>query len=167
MQISDWLQSISLITVAVTLVVTAVQSRQAIKQTRSLAKQTEYVQRTLEQSAYQTLNTGHDLRTVFFKDDASMLRWYLSERGYPVSSHRNNKCTLYLQIKLDIHENNYLNYKKGSLPDEVWQAWYEVLSVDAQISEFRTVWHAAKGFYEGSFVQFIDSLLQPGGHEMP
>lgn len=159
MKISDWLQSISLITVAVTLLITAVQSRQAIKQTQNLAKQTEYIQKTLEHGAYQTLNTGFDIRMVFFKDDPSMLRWYLSERGYSVSGHRNNKRALYLQIKLDIHENNYLNYKKGLLADEVWQAWYEVLRVDTKISEFRTVWRAAKRFYEKSFVQFVDSLL--------
>jgi hypothetical protein len=159
MQLSDWLQFVSLIAVAVTLLINAIQSRQAIKQTQNLAKQTEYVRETLEHGAYQTLNTGNDIRLAFFKDDASMLKWYLSKRGYPVSSHRYNKRTLYLQIKLDIHENNYLNYKKGLLADDVWQAWYEVLHVDTEIPEFRTVWCAAKRVYEKSFVQFVDSIL--------
>ena len=160
MPISDWLQSVSLIAVAVTLAITAVQSRQAIKQTQHLARQTEYVQKTLEQGAYRGLNSVQDtFRITFFKDDASMLKWYLSERGYPVSSHRNNKRTLYLQIKLDNHETNYLNHQRGLLSDAVWQAWCEVLKADIGMPEFRIVWRAAKRFYEKSFVRFVDSIL--------
>jgi hypothetical protein len=119
------------------------------------------VQETLKQGAYQSLNSTQDtFRIAFFKDDASMLRWYLAERGYPVSSHRNNKRTLYLQIKLDNHEGNYLNHQSGLLSDEMWQAWHEVLKADIDMPEFRAVWHAAKRFYEKSFVRFVDSLLR-------
>jgi hypothetical protein len=158
MQISDWLQTISLIAVAVTLVITAIQSRQVIKQTQHLARQTEYVQKTLEQNA--SLNSTQDtLRITFFKDDASMLKWYLSESGYPVSSHRKNKRILYLQIKLDNYETNYLNHQGGLLSDEVWQAWCEVLKADIGKPEFRMAWRAAKRFYDKSFVRFVDSIL--------
>jgi hypothetical protein len=75
MKISDWLQTGSLMAVAITLLITAVHSRQAIKQTQHLARQTGYVQETLKQGAYQSLNSTQDtLSTAFFKDDASMLR---------------------------------------------------------------------------------------------
>lgn len=160
MQISEWLQTVSLIAVAVTLIITAVQSRQVIKQTQHLARQTEYVQKTIEQGSYRGINLTQDtFRSAFFKNDSSLLKWYLSERGYPVSSHRNNKRTLYLQIKLDNHETNYLNHQVGLLSDAVWQACCEVLKADAGMPEFRMVWRAAKRFYEKSFVRFVDSIL--------
>ena len=161
MNISDWLESISLAAVAITLAINAVQSRQALRQTKLLAIQSKSLQDTLEQSAYQALDAGHNTyRVSFFKDDPEMLTWYLSNRGYPYSSHQLNRRTLYLQVKLDDHEQNFINHKKGLLSDDIWDAWAEVIRADVKLPGFDIMWPNARRFYARSFVEYVDALLQ-------
>ena len=72
-----------------------------------------------------------------------------------------NRRTLYVLIKLDEHEENYLSYEGGFLPENVWTAWLEVLKADFNIRDFREVWVNGKRFYATSFVEFIDNSILP------
>lgn len=88
-----------------------------------------------------------------------MLRWYLSTRGYKTSTHEQNKRALYILIKLESYEGLYLSHTDGILRSDIWQAWLEVLKVDFEISEFRSIWPAAKRFYAKPFVNLVDDIL--------
>jgi hypothetical protein len=159
-QLIDLLQLISLIAVVVTLLATLAQTRQVARQTRELSHQTRSLQGSLEQSIYQSVNSAHDeYRTALMKDDRHMLRWYLSTRGYAVSSHQENKRTLYVIIKLETHEGIYLSHIDGTLRQSVWEAWLEVLRVDLEMPHFRSTWPAAKRFYAKPFAEFVDELM--------
>jgi hypothetical protein len=160
LQIADWFQFISLMTVAITILIGMSQNREVGRQTREASRQTESVQKSLEQAAYQTLNTTHDGNHIaFFKDDPEMLQWFLSTRGYSTSSHHQNKRTLYIIIKLDAHESNFLSYVDGLLSRDVWDGWFEVLRADFEVPDYRAVWPTARRFYATTFVAFVDSLI--------
>ena len=160
MQPIDLLQLISLIAVVITLLVTLVQTRQVARQTRELAYQTKSLQGSLEQSIYQSVNSAHDeYRTMLMKDDRRMLSWYLSSRGYSISSLQENKRTLYVIIKLETHEGLYLSYMDGVLRLSVWEAWQEVLKADLKMPHFRSTWPAARQFYAKPFADFVDELM--------
>lgn len=160
MQIATWLQSFSLIIVAFALLISIRQNREIARQTREIANQTVALQRSLEQNSYQEANVAHDAqRMTFFKDDAGMLRWYLSTRGYLTSTRKRNRKALYLIIKIEIHEGNYLNHENGTLTDAMWDAWLEVLKADIRIPDFKLIWPNAKRFLAKSFTDFVDNLL--------
>jgi hypothetical protein len=160
MNIPELLQSISLLAVTATLIISVVQNRQALRQTSELSRQTDSIKKSLEQSAYQELNTTHDAyRIAFLKDDAAMLRWYLATRGYATSTPQHNRRTLYIMMKLDNHEENFINHRDGLLPEEIWKGWHEVLNADVKIPEFRRTWINARRFYSASFVDFVDTLM--------
>lgn len=153
MSLSNWLQTVSLLGVAIALLMNARQIREMTSQAHSML-------RSLEQSAYQQqIRTHADYRALFFKDDARLLSWHLHTRGYTALSHRRNKRSLYVLVKLDEHEANYLSYTGGLLAENVWQAWHEVIKADFGVPEFREVWTNAKRFYVASFAQFIDNEI--------
>jgi hypothetical protein len=153
MELSDWLQAASLIGVVVALML-------SIRQLREMSVQTRSMTRTLEQTVYQQQLRAHaDYRSLFFKDDPQLLAWHLRTRGYPVRDPEGNRRTLYVLIKLDEHEENYLSYSGGFLPGDVWTAWLEVLKADFRVRDFKEVWVNGKRFYATSFVDFIDNSI--------
>ena len=160
MQTADWLQFASLMAVAAALLVSVLQNRETARQTKELTGQTDSIRKSLEQGAYQTANAAHDLHRVeLFRDDPRLLQWYLGSRGYKAHSKRRNMRTLYIILKLEIHEGNYLNHKNGTLSDEMWEAWSEVLKADLQSQDFRLTWPNARRFYARTFAEFVDSIL--------
>ncbi|GAA2025559.1 hypothetical protein GCM10009839_24650 [Catenulispora yoronensis] len=160
MALSDWLQSISLLAVAGALIITVRQAREMASQTRSMSK-------SLEQSSYRRLiaaNTSQ--RSVYLKDDPDLLAWHLGSRGYPEGNYEQNKQTLWLLVRLDQHEENYLENLRGMFPDGVWAPWVEVMRADFAVPEFPAVWSNARRFFSPQFITFIDDLVQ-GLHPLP
>ncbi len=98
------------------------------------------------------------LRNALFSDDANALRWYLSARGYPVSTHRRNRRLLYLLTKFDGHEHNFINQRSGFVSESTWTAMKNGLEADLKIGEFKTMWPNARRFYDTDFVAYVEDV---------
>jgi len=161
MPIVDLLQFISLMTVAVTLLISVAQNRENARQTRQLADQTRSLIKSVEQAAYQAANANVDTIRAFCENDQDMLRWVLAGRGYATSSHQDNKRIFYVMTELQWHERNYLGYRSGSLSADLWAACREVLKSDLAMPEFQLVWPRHKRFLAKPFVEYVDTQLAP------
>jgi hypothetical protein len=153
-KITDLVQVMSLGAVLCALLVSALQTRILARQNRALSK-------SLSQGAYGSVaRTGIEMREIFFLDDPEMLKWHLRARGLPCTdSQLKNKMYLYVLVKLDAHEGHFLDHKNGLLSDQIWLAWRRVIESDMSVDEFRRAWPAARHFYEETFVDYIDGLL--------
>ncbi|GIF20595.1 hypothetical protein BJ973_001499 [Actinoplanes tereljensis] len=160
MNVADWAQTLSLPLVALALFASAVQTRAMVQQTRFSATQSRHVADSLAQNAQIALTRNQtDHRAEFFRDDPELLEWYLSSRGYPTSAYENNKRSLYVLTRMDIHQLNFLNYESGFLANEFWGAWKNVVVTDLEIPEFADLWPTVRTFYAPGFVAFCDSVL--------
>ena len=153
MKISDWLQFASLLVVAVALLLT-------IRQIHEMSVQNHSMLKSLEQNSYKRLiQTNTTQRTAYLKDDAELLSWHLRTRGYATGKHDQNKRTLWLLVRLDVHEENYLEYLRGMLQESVWLPWVEVMRADFAVAEFPRVWANARRFFSDQFVRLVDADL--------
>lgn len=154
MSTADWIQSASLLFVAVASILGTLQLREVIKQSATLSH-------TLRQAAYESFQAGHaGYLGAWVANDHQALRWHLSTRGYPVSDIEGDKKTLYLLYKLETHERNVLNHNNGLVPSELWEAWLAILRTDISLPEFQALWPTAKKFFAGSLVTLVDQLLR-------
>lgn len=153
MQASDWIQTVAAALVFLALILN-------VLQLRHVANQSAALRRSLEQAAYGSLVDKHvESRTAYFLNDPELLAWHLSTRGYKSTSAERNKRRLYVLVKLEAHENNFLSYVAGLLNDEVWAAWRTVMEHDFAIDEYQEVWPVAKKFYAASFATFVDNEI--------
>ncbi|WP_433785035.1 hypothetical protein ACQPX6_01835 [Actinomycetospora sp. CA-101289] len=97
-------------------------------------------------------------------DDPVLLEWHLRARGYPTSSHEENKRRLYLLVRLEAHESNFLAWQQKLLNTETWAAWERLLRADTRIKEFRDVWPSARQLYVKSFAEEVDRLIVDDGN---
>src|SRR5690349_17362401 len=149
--ITDWIQSLSLLLVAGALIA-------SIFQTRAVAHQARQATRALQATTHQSfVHNQNSSREAFFLDHPELLSWHLSARGYPVTNAGENLRRLYVLIKLDIHEYNYLSFKEGHFRDDIWSGWKTVIQEDfSHVPEFLEMWPVARRLYAPSFVNFIE-----------
>ncbi len=160
MQTSDLIQTVAVVLVFLALILNVLQLRQVARQSTAL-------RRSLEQGAYGSLVGTHlGSRTTYFLNDPELLAWHLSTRGYKSTSFEENKRRLYVLVKLEAHENNFLSYTTGLLADEVWAAWQTVMQHDFAIDEYRDIWPVAKKFYATSFGVFVENEILPIAEEL-
>jgi hypothetical protein len=161
MGIADWLQVISLATVAVALMLNVIQSRHTSKQAVEASRQTGAILASLKHGAYQSFAASQaDLRSLFF-NDPKMVQWYLASRGYGTRSEEANNRTLYVILRLNSHETTFLSYSAGLLDEDVWSGWLNVIKTDFEVAEFVETWPHAKVFYAQSFATFVDEAILP------
>ncbi|GAA4572216.1 hypothetical protein [Planotetraspora kaengkrachanensis] len=157
MPLADWLQIVSVPLVVVALVLNGLQAREVGRQSKALGL-------SLDQGAYQSLVKSHtDFRFTFFYDDPEMLAWHLTTRGYPCTSEAENKRRLYVLIKIEVHEENYVKHLRGLLDSDVWDAWLNVIRADFAIPVFLEMWPPSRRYFAPAFAAFIDGeVLAPG-----
>ncbi|WP_127501283.1 hypothetical protein [Actinoplanes solisilvae] len=161
MKLVDWLQILSLLAVAGSLCLAALQTRSVAVQAREVTRQSRITGRALEQSAHLGL-VGHssDSLTFLITSEPRMLEWFLRTRGIPTGDHERNKLLMFLFIRADIHESNYISYLEDSLSDDIWLGWLEVVRSDCATREWALIWPAVKRYYSARFVAFVDELLE-------
>jgi hypothetical protein len=155
----DLVQTITLVTVAITIALSARQSREA-------ARQSALAHNALGQSAHQTM-VGHGAAYLasMMTDEPELIAWFLATRGIPPASAVTNKRYMLMFLRMDAHEATYLAYLDGSLQPDVWAGWRRVIELDAQTPEFRTVWRVVSDSYSRRFVELLDRMLaacEPG-----
>jgi hypothetical protein len=151
LNIADWIQSLSLLLVAGALIASIFQTRAVARQARQA---TIALQATTHQSFVHNQNAS---RQAFFLDHPDLLSWHLSSRGYRSTNAEENQRRLYVLIKLDIHEYNYLSFRAGHFRDDIWSGWMNVMHEDfSRVPEFREIWSVARKLYAPSFVNFIE-----------
>lgn len=101
-----------------------------------------------------------DWRSFTYVGDPALLRWHLEIRGYPVGDNDANRRTLYVLLKLDVHEETFLNHRNGCLDDDIWVPWQRVLRADFTVPEFIDLWPIAKPFFAQSFVAHVDEHIR-------
>jgi hypothetical protein len=102
MQISDWIQTIAAVLVFLALILN-------VLQLRHVANQSMAFRRSLEQGAYGSLVDKHlGSRATYVINDPELLAWHLPTRGYKSTCFEQNKRRLYVLVKLELHENNFL-----------------------------------------------------------
>ena len=148
--ITDWIQSLSLLLVAGALIASIFQTRAVAHQARQA---TAALQATTHQSFVYNQNGS---REAFFLDRPELLSWHLSSRGYPETNAAENLRRLYVLNKLDIHEYNYLSFRSGHFRDDIWAGWKNVMQEDFRQPEFREMWPVARRLYAPSFKNFIE-----------
>ena len=163
MNTSDWIQAATLGAVAIALLLNLRQNREVARQTQELTQQNSVFLRSMQQDAYRVMVTHPTaLRVSFLKDDPEMLAWHLESRGYQPGTYQQNLRRLYVLLRLDTHELNFISHAQGLLTDDVWTGWWNVLKADFTDAEFYEAWAAAKHFYAPSFVTFVDELIADG-----
>lgn len=170
MATSDWVQLVSLVAVVAALLLNARQNREVARQTRELTRQTQELTlqnsvflTSMQQNAYLAMVTQPaELRISFLKENPELLAWHLAARGYRPGGHTENLRRLYVLLRLDMHELNFVNHGEGLLTDDVWTGWSNVLKADFSEVEFREAWQVAKHLYAPSFVVFVDQLVGEG-----
>ena len=163
MNTSDWIQAATLGAVAIALLLNLRQNREVARQTQELTQQNSVFLRSTQQDAYRVMVTHPNApRVSFLKDDPEMLAWHLESRGYQPGTYQQNLRRLYVLLRLDTHELNFISHAQGLLTDDVWTGWWNVLKADFTDAEFYEAWAAAKHFYAPSFVTFVDELIADG-----
>jgi uncharacterized membrane protein len=148
--ITDWIQSLSLLLVAGALIA-------SIFQTRAVAHQARQATTALQATTHQSfVHNQNGSREAFFLDRPELLSWHLSSRGYPETNAAENLRRLYVINQLDIHEYNYLSFRSGHFRDDIWAGWKNVMQEDFRQPEFREMWPVARRLYAPSFVNFIE-----------
>lgn len=153
MSTSDWIQSVSLLIVVVTLAFSAYQLRLA-------ATQTKAVVRTLHQTidaaniAFQT-----QLQDLYLLRDPALLADHLRARGIEGVSHELNKRRLYAVTKMIAHEKAYLYISEGSPTAAQYESWELLLRADLIALAISEIWPAVRKYYSTSFARHVDELL--------
>lgn len=151
---ADLVQTATLAIVAITVVISARQSREA-------ARQSAFALNALRQDAHQTM-VGHSAGylTTLLTGEPELLSWFLKSRGIPVVSDEINKRHMLMFLRLDAHETTYLAYLDGSLPEDIWSGWHRVIELDAQTPEFRAIWRVVEDTYSARFAALIDDMVR-------
>lgn len=162
MSLADALQTISLVAVAITIGLSALQNRHAARQTREIARQSTLAQNALAQAVYhQTIvGQGSTYVTNLLTNEPELLAWFLRSRGFPPATAEINKRYMLLFLRLEVHEASYLAHLDGTLPDDVWLAWHRVIELDAATVEFGVVWPVVRAMYSARFVAFLEGLTR-------
>ena len=153
-------QYLSLAAVMVALFFAFRQNQQISRQTQEASRQTSTILASLQQNAYHAMVTHPTvLRASFLREDPVLLAWHLEARGFGPADPAQNRRRLYVLIKFDMHELNFVSHEGGLLADELWSGWQAVVETDFASPEFRECWHLTKRFYALSFVTYVDSVI--------
>lgn len=151
------IQILSNIAVILTIILVLFQVREASNQNRKL-------ERTLQFSSYEKMVQYHtESRINFLLPDHELLQWYLRTRGINTGNETKNKITLYVLVKIDVHEYMFLQYSGGTLGAEPWGGWKNVLKKDFSLNEFRDIWPAVRNYYAPSFRTLVDHEIASSG----
>jgi hypothetical protein len=159
MTFDDAIQIATLASVAIALILSLLQNRQILRQTRELAKQSSMLVETIEYSSYQATVAGDVSLSNLAAESPELLRWHPAARGYSVGSNAANRKVLFAIVRLNAHEGNFLAHDTGRLNDDIWIPWSRVLETDMTIAEYRAVWPNARNFFAASFVSYVDSVI--------
>ena len=134
-------QYLSLAAVMVALFFAFRQNQQISRQTLEVSRQTSTILASLRQNAYHAMVTQPTiLRTSLLREDAALLAWQLEDRGFGPADPAQNRRRLYVSLKLDVHELNFVSHEGGLLTDELWDGWRAVVETDVATPEFRECW---------------------------
>jgi hypothetical protein len=159
--LADLVQTVSLATVATSIVLSALQNRSVAAQTREVARQSTFASAALSQSAHQTIvRHGSGVLANLLTSEPDLLSWFLTSRGIPLASPEENKRRMFMFLRMEVHEANYLAYLDHFLPDEVWLGWERVVRLDVATPEFQTIWGTVGETYSLRFAVFIDELIK-------
>jgi len=109
MTFDDAIQIATLASVAIALVLSLLQNRQVLRQTREMTKQSSILVETIEYSSYQATVTGDVSLSNLAAESPELLRWHLAARGYPVRSNAANRKALFAIVRLNAHEEIFLH----------------------------------------------------------
>jgi hypothetical protein len=160
----DWIQAATLIAVAVALLLSSRQNREVARQTRALSEQNTLIDASLRHGAYQAMvSQAHGLRLAIVRDNPELLAWHLSCRGLTPGDRDQNVRLLFILLKLDSHELNFVSHSEGLLTDDVWAGWLNVLKADFADVDFLNAWGPVRHLYAPSFAAFVDTLIRESG----
>ncbi|GIG68592.1 hypothetical protein [Phytomonospora endophytica] len=160
MGFAEWVQVVSVAGLICALLISHLQNRNTARQAREAADQTRAARQALERTGYQGfMRAQADWRSFTYVRDPELLRWHLQIRGYPVDTDEANRRTLYVLLKLDVHEESFLSRRSGLLDDDIWVPWQRVLDADLRVPEFISLWSFARPFYAQSFVDHVDKIF--------
>ena len=161
MKLADWLQVVSLAAVVVALLLNYRQARETARQAKEASKQVAISVSMSKQEAYRQLtNYGANFNAILFQSGDDLLSWFLSSRGIPVGSHEQNLRSMYMFVRMDVHESVYLSHQDSFLDDNAWGAWRRVVEADVSTPEFRAVWQAVAEHYVAAFGVFVDTMIR-------
>jgi hypothetical protein len=152
MSIGDWIQAISLLLVAFTLLL-------GFFQLREIDKQSTLSVEVIERTSYDTFKVNLSDH-LWLREDPELVEWHLRIRGYPLGSLLENKKTLLLLNRLENHEENVMKNDQRTLDPELWEAWKAVISTEVALPEFRALWSAAKPYFARTLVKMVDEAIR-------
>lgn len=157
----DLLQFFSTSAAVVALVVLILQTRDGSQQTMAMRAELAIRQSTWLAQSYV------DHRTQFFQHDSALLAWYLSGRGYRSTTPFEDRQRLYALTTLDIHEGIHIQHANGTVTNEVYAAWRQILTTDLGMPIYADVWENGAKFYEASFARYVSDRLAALAHTTP
>jgi hypothetical protein len=159
-RLSDILQAVSLLAVAITLALSVIQNYYSSVQTRQLARQSALAQSALVQASHQALVLGNSgVLANLMTRDQDLMAWFLASRGIPVGAPEANRRYMLMFLRMEVHEATYLAHLDGTLHADVWEGWRTVIELDTRTPEFRTVWQIVGNTYAARFAVFVNGIL--------
>jgi hypothetical protein len=153
MEISDVVQTVSFVAAVIALLV-------SLRQNREMARQTASALISLRQTTHQELvRYGADFTFEALAGDPELLAWFLAGRGFPSAGELENRKSLFLWVRLDMHEANYHAFRTGATTESVWLAWLPTMKLDFALPEFPRVWQAVREVFSADFAALVDRSI--------
>ena len=160
MKLSDVLQVISVLAVAVALMFNYRQARETGRQANEAARQVQVSTSLLERDVDRQLDHhSTELLASFLTPNPRLLEWFLATRGIRTGTHDENLRQLFLFVRTDVHSFAFDSHRSAHLDDDSWTAWRNVIRLDFATPEFRELWPTIRDQYTADFVTFVDAEL--------
>jgi len=102
---------------------------------------------------------GADFTYEALAEDPELLAWFLASRGFRSNSVVENRKSLFLFVRLDLHEANYHAFLTGAVTEDAWLAWLPTMKLDLAMPEMPRVWNAVRGVFSATFVSLVDACI--------
>ncbi|WP_328475121.1 hypothetical protein OHA21_17575 [Actinoplanes sp. NBC_00393] len=160
MKLSDVLQIISVLAVAVALMFNYRQARETGRQASEAARQVQVSTSILKRDVDRQLeHYSTEMLASFLTPDPKLLEWFLATRGISAGTHEENVRRLFLFVRTDVHAFAYGSHRSDQLAEESWTAWLKVIQLDFATPEFQALWPAIRDQYTADFAAFVDAVL--------
>jgi hypothetical protein len=158
--ISAVVQAVTLAAAFGALVISIWQGRAAASQSKEAARQSALASASLQRGSFQELvRHGADFIFEALHQAPALLEWFLGSRGLQGATDLENKKYLFLFVRLDMHQANYVAHRDGHLSGELWLEWLNTLRRDLTMAEFNAVWVAVKELYTVGFAALVDDEI--------
>lgn len=129
-------------------------------QIRQTSFQTEELRKSINSATYQGITENERAIWDYLSRDEEFTRKYFSGMGYKIPDGMTASQMINIMLIIGYEENLFYQYKRGALPEVLWQGWKNYFRAQANEPMFRAVWDQYKNWYWTEFVQFIEEQMK-------